>query len=329
MATFKAYYGVDFDDFALNFYKNNLDSHELSIDSTDPTNAGSDDRYSIWTTDFAKWAIAFHGSDFGYDGSMKWANEGTVEAFSEWFYNENPDDAAGEEFGATRIYLLKGINIDLLDFISAIKTNSKVDDRALLETIFSGDDIIKMSDFDDRAYGYEGNDIMRGYDGEDLLYGDGGDDTLYGGQDADKLNGGDGNDVINGDKGADHLKGNDGNDFLRGGKGYDRLNGHDGDDILRGEKGNDVLIGGAGSDTFQFWTGHDSDKITDFEAGDIVDLSQLDSVADWNDLTTVHMSQDGNNVVIDGENGDILTLKNVDMGTLSESDFIFQEPVII
>lgn len=324
MAKVKAYYGVDFAAFDLNYYKDMYESDRLVVDSTDKTNAGSDDRYTIWTTEFQKWAVAFHGRNFDYDGSKKWPTLGKVEAFSEWFYNTTPDEGAGEEYGRTRIYLLSEINVKLEDFILAFKSNSKVDDRALLESILSGNDNFTLSAFDDRAYGYAGNDTMRGYAGNDVLFGGDGDDVLKGLGDNDRLYGGRGADVLQGNKGSDALKGNAGRDILKGGKGNDTLNGNEGSDFLRGDKGNDVLIGGDGYDTFVFATHSAADTIRDWEAADTIDLSGLASVVDYTDLTTNHMSQVGTDVVIDGENGDVLTLRDTDMATLTQADFIFQ-----
>lgn len=323
MAKIKAYYGVDFADFDLNYYKDMYESDRVVIDSKDKTNAGADDRYTIWTTEFDKWAIAFHGRNFGYDGSRKWPTEGRVQAFSEWFYNTTPDESAGEEFGRTRIYLLSDINVPLEDFIDAFRTNRKVDDRALLESILSGNDKFNLSAFDDRAYGHAGNDTMRGFGGNDVLFGNDGDDILKGLGDNDELKGGQGDDVLQGNRGADILKGDAGGDVLKGGRGGDKLNGNAGADTLSGDKGDDILIGGSGNDIFVFKTNGGADTIRDWEATDTIDLSRLVSVVDFADLQT-QMSQVGTDVVIDGENGDTLTLRNTDMTTLTEADFIFQ-----
>jgi len=63
------------------------------------------------------------------------------------------------------------------------------------------------------------------------------------------------------------------------------LNGGDGDDILTGGLGSDQLTGGAGSDTFKFNSlgeiGEDYpyEQITDFTAGDKIDLNGVDANA--------------------------------------------------
>ncbi|MCB1329474.1 MAG: hypothetical protein KDK28_08515 [Maritimibacter sp.] len=322
MAKLKAYYAVDFNKFDLNYYKDHFASQRVVENSTDKTNAGSDDRYTIWTDNNDNWAVAFHGRKFDYDG-LKYATKGTVEAFSEWFYNTDPDVDAGESFGRTRKYLLSGIEENLEDFIDALKTNTKSDDRGLLQSLLSGNDRLIFSGENDRGFGYGGNDLMKGRGGNDRLFGLAGDDTLKGQGDNDKLKGGSGDDVVLGGKGDDDLKGNNGADVLKGGQGNDRMNGGDGDDFLRGDLGNDTMKGGAGADTFEFRTGHGADVIGDWESADTINLRGLSEVTGWTDLVNNHMSQVGGDVVIDGLNGDTLTLLSTSMGSLNESDFDF------
>jgi len=83
--------------------------------------------------------------------------------------------------------------------------------------------------------------------------------------------------------GDDTLIGGLGADTLRGGGGNDRLNGGQGNDRLYGGRGADVMTGGAGADQFIFTSYADftirgaRDRITDFGAGDRIDLSALDA----------------------------------------------------
>ncbi len=83
--------------------------------------------------------------------------------------------------------------------------------------------------------------------------------------------------------GNDKLLGGFGNDILLGGAGNDRLLGEGGRDTLTGGAGADVLTGGAGRDRFVFSSYGDfslqgkPDRITDFGAGDQIDLSALDA----------------------------------------------------
>ncbi len=89
------------------------------------------------------------------------------------------------------------------------------------------------------------------------------------------INGTDGNDSLVGGATADKLIGKVGNDTLIGG---------DGNDTLIGGLGADVLTGGAGNDHFAISSIWDStpgnvfhDIITDFSAGDTIDLLAIDS----------------------------------------------------
>ncbi len=286
----------------MNDYKTEFETQEIIEDFEDPTNGASDDRYTIWTTNTDE-AIAFHGREFAYGGEV-FASIGTVEAFSEWYWDYDSCEI-------TRIYLLEGIDVELSAFYAAILTENTDDDLALLETILSGRDTITLSDFDDRAYGFNGADEMTAGDG---------DDVLLGGKGGDTLKGDDGDDMLKGENGRDKLHGGDGNDMLRGNEKADRL---------RGGAGTDKLVGGDGDDKFVFKTGDEIDIVKDWETGDIVDLRGLASVTDWTDLTDNHMSRDGKHVVIDGENGDLLILKKTDIATLVETDFLFAEETLL
>lgn len=81
--------------------------------------------------------------------------------------------------------------------------------------------------------------------------------------------------------GNDKLFGNDAANRLDAGAGNDSLSGGGGDDVLIGGAGKDVLTGGAGKDLFLFTAltdsvnGADRDVITDFEEGDLIDLSGI------------------------------------------------------
>jgi Ca2+-binding RTX toxin-like protein len=70
-------------------------------------------------------------------------------------------------------------------------------------------------------------------------------------------------------------------DLLFGDGGANILNGLAGDDVLNGRGGADVLTGGPGNDRFVFVSATDAngDIITDWGAGDILDLSGIDANA--------------------------------------------------
>lgn len=80
-------------------------------------------------------------------------------------------------------------------------------------------------------------------------------------------------------------------------------------------------------DTFVFGTGDGLDVITDFVARggqhDILDLSALTSIVSFEDLMQNHVAQQGDNVLIDGLNGDDILLKNIKLSDLDAGDFRF------
>ena len=98
-----------------------------------------------------------------------------------------------------------------------------------------------------------------------------------------ELNGASKNDSLTGGNGNDTLNGNAGFDSLVGGYGADTLNGGDGADTLVGGSGTDNLTGGAGNDIFKYTSLADINNfypyetITDFAAGDKIDLSVIDA----------------------------------------------------
>ncbi len=179
----------------------------------------------------------------------------------------------------------------------------------------------------DKVYGGGGVDAVYGGAGKDKLYGGYGDDTMFGNAANDTLYGQSQNDKLYGGDGADRLYGNYGHDTLWGQNGNDRLFGGNGNDVLRGGGGNDILTGGNGQDTFMFYTGDRVEDVTDFSTAgtghDLVDLTHMAAITDWDDLNDNHMSQSGNNVEIDAGNGDVMILRNVTMADLTEEFFIF------
>ena len=88
----------------------------------------------------------------------------------------------------------------------------------------------------------------------------------------DSLYGGDGKDTLSGGAGNDKLFGQNGNDSLVGGDGKDTLSGGAGNDKLFGQNGNDSLVGGAGKDTFIYTANEGTDKIFDYESGDMLKI---------------------------------------------------------
>jgi len=124
-----------------------------------------------------------------------------------------------------------------------------------------------------------------------------------------------GNGNINGTSGnfASELTGNAGNN---------RLQTRNGEDVLDGGAGNDVLIGGGSGDRFVFEDGMGKDTINDFNSVDLIDLSNVSAAPDLDSLLDLARQQ-GANVVINFGDGDRLTLRNTDLGDLSEDSFFF------
>ena len=87
--------------------------------------------------------------------------------------------------------------------------------------------------------------------------------------------------------GALKITGNAKNNYLVGGESNDTLSGGSGSDKLFGGAGNDCLSGGAGEDVFIYKPGEGTDKIFDYESGELISLGGAftDAVFDKNTLT--------------------------------------------
>jgi Ca2+-binding RTX toxin-like protein len=98
--------------------------------------------------------------------------------------------------------------------------------------------------------------------------------------------------VLAGNGGNDTLTGGSGNDYLYGGAGNDTLIGNGGNDTLIGGTGADTLTGGAGNDTFVLSNAAitngagNVDIITDYAAGDVIDLTQILKVLTGTNIVT-------------------------------------------
>ncbi len=68
------------------------------------------------------------------------------------------------------------------------------------------------------------------------------------------------------------IVGTEGEDYIVGGSSADSIRGEGGDDTLEGGKGNDTLTGGKGADTFVYGSGDGNDLITDYENDDMISL---------------------------------------------------------
>ncbi|WP_068115887.1 calcium-binding protein [Tropicimonas marinistellae] len=182
-----------------------------------------------------------------------------------------------------------GMKLDAADFFRVTATYGNKDNQALNRKIFSGDDVIKTGSIKDDINGFKGNDLVRGGDGKDVV------------------RGGDGKDKVFGDGGDDRVFGDAGNDKVNGGA------------------GNDKLTGGKGADDFVFSGKFGKDVVTDFASkndNEDIDLSGVAAIRNFRDLKANHMSQNGDDVLIEAGTNSI-RLKNVDMSDLQASDFLF------
>jgi hypothetical protein len=92
---------------------------------------------------------------------------------------------------------------------------------------------------------------------------------------------------------------------------------------IEGNAGNNHLTGGGGNDVFVFSTGSHRDIITDFQDHhDKIDLSHFDGISKFSDLAG-KIVQSGDDVIINFNSTDHLTLDNVHKSHLSAADFVF------
>ena len=126
-----------------------------------------------------------------------------------------------------------------------------------------GDDSLSGGNRSDKIYGGSGKDTLHGKAGNDKLLGNKGNDLIYGDNGNDSISGGDGKDTLHGKAGNDKLLGNKGNDLIYGGNG---------NDSLWGGAGNDSLWGGSGKDNFIYKPGEGTDKIFDYQSGDMLTI---------------------------------------------------------
>lgn len=126
--------------------------------------------------------------------------------------------------------------------------------------------------------------------------------------------------------GDDILKGNNARNVLSGSHGNDELDGQGGNDVLNGGAGDDVLTGGAGFDRFVFGDDDGADVITDFNARsnkEDIDLSEVTRIKSYKDLKNNHMSQVGDDVVIDDGAGTVITVQDTLIDDMNKGDFLF------
>ena len=189
-----------------------------------------------------------------------------------------------------------------------------------------------------RLSGTSGNDLLVGTTKADRMDGGAGDDVMRGGLGDDTYIMSDARDIVVelASQGLDtveiyttlHFLGANFENLVVGSKRSSFLVGNDVDNIIKGGENNDVIIGGAGQDiltggvgTDIFYIGrdHGSDTITDFRSNDTVLLAG-DRFGSFSDLKASSV-QKGADTQIDLGDGDILTLRNVQLGTLKAAQF--------
>ncbi|MCB9994576.1 MAG: hypothetical protein H6873_13080 [Hyphomicrobiaceae bacterium] len=203
----------------------------------------------------------------------------------------------------------------------------------------SGADVLAGTRWNETIIGHAGNDVLMGRGGDDVMVGGYGNDTYVvnsAGDLVQEAGATQGHDLVKSSISYSLFS----NQFLedltltgkqnltgRGNSADNLIMGNRGQNSLEGRLGDDTLKGGKQVDTFVFKTGWEHDTVLDFHATgaahDIIDISGLGSVTGWNDLKHHHLTQVGKDVVLDGLNGDILTLRNVQLANLDKADFIF------
>jgi len=153
------------------------------------------------------------------------------------------------------------------------------------------DDLLIAGAADTLFDGFDGNDLLRGGAGADLLIGGRGDDGIDGGAGVDTVSyagvtagivadlaltteqstGAGGFDTI---VNVENLTGSSFDDVLKGDGGANVLTGAGGKDMLTGRAGADLFVYLAAGDSV---AGANADRITDFAAGDVLDLSAIDA----------------------------------------------------
>lgn len=173
-------------------------------------------------------------------------------------------------------FAVVGFSASAVAFAAASQTASNVDDIALFNQIFTGNDLITLSAF---------NDVFNSGAGQDLIYDQGGND---------KINAGSANDFVLSGKGIDRVDAGTGNDVVMGGAGNDRIDGGIGADMIWAGTGSDTVTGGAGADAFLFKSGDGAATITDFNAAD----DQILFMGPGSTLANLSIVRDGANLRI-------------------------------
>jgi|GEM_PF-1359966 len=216
-------------------------------------------------------------------------------------------------------------------------------DGIVLIALEAGNDQVTGSSGDDTISGGVGTDSMNGGDGNDTFLvgaGDGADYYIGGnGQDQILATADDTAIGIRSLSGIETISANgytgilvvgsgwddtldfsgttlDGIVLIALGSGNDNIVGSTGNDVISGGTGTDTMSGGAGDDVFVFEGG--TDVITDFEQGDIMDLSATGLT-----FGDISLEQSGNNTLVDYGSGNTIILQDTLLTDIDSSDFTF------
>ncbi|MDD2926637.1 calcium-binding protein, partial [Rhodoferax sp.] len=150
----------------------------------------------------------------------------------------------------------------------------------------AGNDTLTGSWASSTLYGDSGNDVLNATGGPgNVLDGGEGDDTLTGGWGTDTFRGGDGNDIIHAPGGSSNISGGSGNDQITSAWAADTIDAGAGDDIIHPGGGGDTVRGGLGNDQI---------------------INEL-----WGNDRYLYARGDGQDLLLDGNGQDLLTLEGV------------------
>jgi Ca2+-binding RTX toxin-like protein len=251
------------------------------------------------------WLDGDGGNDTLYGG----AGDDRIDSLSgiDTIYGGTGDDSIWVANAATQVLEAEGEGTDIVyaSVSYTLAAGSEIEQLQAADLLATTAIALTGNEFANTITGNAGANTLDGGGGNDTLYGGDGDDIVFGGTGHDSVWGGDGNDLLDGGDGDDTIFGGAGSDTvsyanaasgveidlsfleeqLTRGAGVDILVsienviGSGFADVLAGDRSTNVLTGGAGSDQFVFADVESAagDSISDFAAGDLIDLSRIDA----------------------------------------------------
>ena len=191
MAKFQAFSNFDIRDLSLSWYAENFfeeflaRNENIKVDGVNYRDWLTVNGFSNDGSNDYNYFIYFAGPTIS-GSAQEDTVTGTVNLLAENWLSE-----AGDMY---YWYRLSGFSMSAQTILNVVKTPGTSDDLALFSTALKGNDVVTLSQFDDRMNGFAGNDTMLGNGGRDTLYGDAGADRILGGAGRDHLHGGTGAD---------------------------------------------------------------------------------------------------------------------------------------